>query len=123
MDRLRRRWRPLTPRHAEVLELYARAMRLVDERSTGSGPGTSKVARVRALAHRITQFVEEGRGGFGTADARLLTEIGEELVGIRSSLGDRPYLASELVKFRIQLGMDILGVRDRIQQFTRIWRI
>ena len=120
MARLSRRWRQLTRRHVQALERYADAVESMDARMPAPPIDATRVARVRALARRIAQFVDEGRGGFGTADARLLSAIGEELVRERSTLGERPYEAPEPVKFRIGLGSDILGVRDRVQQFTRI---
>ena len=115
-----RKWRPLTQEHVRVLERNADGMEPAREHAPASPAGASRAARVRALAQRIAQFIGEGRGGFGAADARLLSEIGEELVRERSALGERPYEAPEPVKLRIRLGAEILGVRDRIEQFTRI---
>lgn len=115
-----RKWLLIGQKHVRVLEDYADALESRNEHLPCSPRSGARIARLRALARRIKLFVEAGQGGFSVADARLLSEIAEELERERSSLGERPYLAPEPVRFRLGLGMEIRGVERRIRQFTRI---
>ena len=105
-----RGWRPLSERHAELL---ARCATLADT--------PARAEALRALARRVSLFVTEGRGRFGAADVRLLTEIGDALVHGGRSLLAHPEPTAERAaeaKRRIRLGAEVLGVRDRLQQFA-----
>lgn len=77
---------------------------------------------MRALADRITRHAADDFGTFVQGDVELLASIGQSLVSSATRVLDQPDIAAEPLnnaQFRLEIGNDVLAVRDVVRDHGR----